>query len=380
MPAPAIPRATYRLQLNIGFTFADATAIVPYLAQLGISHLYLSPFLKARPGSSHGYDIVDHNAWNPEIGDEALFEALAAAARTHGMGLVMDVVPNHMAVGGGDNAWWLDVLEWGEDSPYARFFDIDWQSARPELKGRLLLPFLGEHYGRVLERGELVPRFDPATGGIDVWYWQHRFPIALRDYAAILAPVVARLGPNPDGDALADVVLDLNALAARGASRSPATRRSQGLAIKARLAELAGQRPAVAVALTDGVAMLAGQAGEPESFIALHRLMDRQAWRVSSWRVASDEINYRRFFDVNELAGLRMVEEPDLFDVAHRLSLDLVRRGLIQGIRIDHVDGLFNPAEYCRLLQERVEQMVGRPAWMVEIGRASCRERVLRLV
>ncbi|MBF0306528.1 MAG: hypothetical protein HQL41_12865 [Alphaproteobacteria bacterium] len=159
MAPPLVPRATYRLQLNADFGFAEAEALVPYLARLGISHLYTSSFLKARAGSRHGYDIIDHAAINPEIGDRASFDSLSAALARHDMGLVLDVVPNHMGVGGHDNAWWLDVLEWGEDSPYAAFFDIDWQPARRELRGKLLLPFLGDHYGAVLERGELKPAF-----------------------------------------------------------------------------------------------------------------------------------------------------------------------------------------------------------------------------
>ncbi|TMK07415.1 MAG: malto-oligosyltrehalose synthase, partial [Alphaproteobacteria bacterium] len=154
-PASPIVRATYRLQFHKGFTFRDATALVPYLAQLGISHIYASPLMEARPGSTHGYDIVNHNRLNPEIGSEAEFAALVATLKKHGMGLILDIVPNHMAVGGADNAWWLDVLEWGEASPYAGYFDINWDPLREDLKGRVLLPVLGDQYGAVLERGEI---------------------------------------------------------------------------------------------------------------------------------------------------------------------------------------------------------------------------------
>src|SRR6201996_2369236 len=172
----APPRATYRLQLHRGFTFRDAQALVPYLAELGISHLYLSPLTEARPGSTHGYDIVDHNKLNPEIGTEDEFRALSAALREHGMGLILDIVPNHMGIGA-DNAWWVDVLEWGEASPYAHYFDINWYDGRPDLTGRVLLPVLGDQYGTILEAGEITLRFDADQGSFSFWYYEHRFPV-----------------------------------------------------------------------------------------------------------------------------------------------------------------------------------------------------------
>lgn len=288
-PTP-VPRATYRLQLHAGFGFAEAEAVVPYLADLGVSHLYLSPFLKARPGSTHGYDIVDFAKFNPEIGDDAGLERLAAACRGRGMGIVMDFVPNHMGIGGADNEWWLDVLEWGEDSLYADYFDIDWQPPRRELRGKVLLPFLGEHYGQALEKGDLKPRFDAADGSISVWYWQHRLPVAVRDYAGLLEPAVAALGPSPDGDALSDVAIDLRAAIDRS-GRSALARRRQGAELKERLAAVAATRPPVRAAIDSALAGLAGDVA------ALHRLLERQAYRISYWRVAADEINYRRFFD-----------------------------------------------------------------------------------
>jgi (1->4)-alpha-D-glucan 1-alpha-D-glucosylmutase len=354
MAPPPVPRATCRLQLHAGFTFADAEALVPYLAELGISHLYLSPILKARPGSQHGYDIVDHATLNPELGDRDAFERLAGAAIRAGMGIVLDIVPNHMGVGGSENGLWQDVLEWGEDSPYARFFDIDWQPARREVRGKLLLPFLGDHYGAVLERGELVPRFDRATGEIAVWYGPHCLPLAVRDYAGLVESAVGQLGETPDGDALAGVLVDLHAFSAMGGGRSVEQRRGAGRAAKALLAQ-AAENPAVRTAIDRVLAELAGRAD------ALHRLLERQAWRLSFWRVAADEINYRRFFDINDLAALRMVEEPELFDLAHALIFELLRAGLVHGLRIDHVDGLFNPADYCRHLQARVGVALGRP-------------------
>src|SRR4030081_1114904 len=192
-------RATYRLQFHKGFTFRDATALAPYLARLGISHIYASPLMEARPASTHGYDIVHHNRLNPEIGTDADFAALVAALRAQGMGLILDIVPNHMAVGGADNAWWLDVLEWGEGSPYAAYFDINWDPLREDLKGRVLLPVLGDQYGAVLERGEIVLRFEPSEGSFSAWYYDHRFPISPFNYAAILehgGPVLARFAAD----------------------------------------------------------------------------------------------------------------------------------------------------------------------------------------
>lgn len=282
---PDYPRATYRLQLHRGFTFADAEAVVPTLAALGVSHLYVSPILKARAGSTHGYDIIDHNQLNPEIGGRAELDSLCARLAEHGMGLVVDFVPNHMGVGQADNAWWLDVLEWGEDSPYARFFDIDWQPPRRELKGKVLLPFLGEHYGTVLERGELVPKLDRDEGTLSVWYWQHRYPIAIADYADLLQAAVP---PGDRGDPLLDVVLDFRALAT---ARGGAARRTRAVQAKARLAGLAAARPDLAESIDHALAALAHDPAR------LNNLLERQHYRVSFWRVAADEINYRRFFD-----------------------------------------------------------------------------------
>src|SRR5689334_1754252 len=185
-PAFTAIRATYRLQFHQGFTFRDAAALVPYLDRLGVSHVYASPLMEARPGSTHGYDIVSHARINPEIGGEADFRMLTDALAAHGMGLIVDIVPNHMGVGGRDNAWWLDVLEWGEASPYAAYFDINWDPIREDLKGRVLLPVLGDQYGAVLESGDIALRFDAAEGSFSAWYYEHRFPICPFSYPTIL--------------------------------------------------------------------------------------------------------------------------------------------------------------------------------------------------
>ena len=178
-------RATYRLQFHRQFTFRDATDLVPYLAALGVSHIYASPIMEARPGSTHGYDIIDHNRLNPEIGTEADFRTLVDALHAHGMGLILDFVPNHMGVGS-DNVWWLDILEWGQESPVAGYFDINWDAVRPDLKGRVLLSVLGDHYGVILEKGEIALRFDRGEGSFSGWYYEHRFPISPRSYPVIL--------------------------------------------------------------------------------------------------------------------------------------------------------------------------------------------------
>src|SRR5882762_1524421 len=182
----AAVRATYRLQFHRGFTFRDATGLVPYMSKLGVSHVYASPIMEARPGSTHGYDIISHDRLNPELGGEKDFDAFVDALHRHGMGLILDFVPNHMAVGGADNAWWLDVLEWGEASPYAGYFDINWDPLREDLKGRVLLPVLGDQYGAVLERGEIELRFDVTEGSFSAWYYQHRFPLSPPSYAIVL--------------------------------------------------------------------------------------------------------------------------------------------------------------------------------------------------
>jgi (1->4)-alpha-D-glucan 1-alpha-D-glucosylmutase len=353
-------RATYRLQFHRGFTFSDATRLVPYLAELGVSHVYASPITEARPGSTHGYDIVDHNRLNPEIGGDDDFREFAAALRAHGMGLIVDFVPNHMGIGT-DNAWWLDVLEWGQESPFAPYFDINWHSPRADLESRVLLPVLGDQYGVILENGEIELRFDAAAGSFSAWYFDHRFPISPRSYAAILAA----------GDGLAGACRDFAAIGKLPA----ASARERAAELKRALAERAGLS-AVAAAIDKALRQFAGTPGEPESFVALHRLLEAQSYRIADWRVAGEEINYRRFFNINDLAGLR-IELPELFDKTHRLMFELVERGDVHGLRIDHIDGLFNPRGYCERLQQHsneplyvlVEKILARyealPDWPV---------------
>jgi (1->4)-alpha-D-glucan 1-alpha-D-glucosylmutase len=351
------------VQLNKEFTFADLQAALPYLDALGISHVYVSPFLRARPGSMHGYDIIDHNRINPEIGGPAGFEQLSAALAALDLGLILDFVPNHMGIGGGDirqaeNQWWLDLLQWGVASPFASHFDIDWQAPKRELAGKVLLPVLGDHYGNVLERGELMLRWEDNV--FQVHYFEHRFPIRPRHTALVIEHGLARrAAPH---ERLRGIAAQCAALRPEGESRQrQAALWQEGRRLQRELAELAHD-PAVAAWLADAARSYDGRPGTPESFRALHQLLERQAYRLAFWRVASDEINYRRFFDINDLVGLRQ-EVPAVFEDSHRLVARLVAERKLQGLRLDHVDGLFDPAAYCRQLRNLVERVrEGDPA------------------
>lgn len=347
------PRATYRLQFGPRLTFADAERLVPYLAELGISHIYASPYLKARAGSTHGYDITDYNALNPEIGDEAALAGLAKALRRQGMGQVLDFVPNHMGIGKADNAWWLDVLEWGPGSPYSDYFDIDWVPAKTNLHGKILLPVLGDHYGNVLERGELVLGFE--DGRFVLRYHEHLCPIRPATYRFILGPLLSRLRAAP-GTAPETIAWVENLIARSTEFRvawvplhkRPALR-ERALQFRAEIAETVAARPELRTLLEDVAKEMNGMPGNARSFLGLHKLLERQFYRLAYWRVASAEINYRRFFDVNELAGVRM-ERSALFEVAHRLVWRLISDFAVDGLRIDHIDGMLDPAGYCRRL------------------------------
>lgn len=342
------PLSTYRLQFTPRFRFEDARAIVPYIAALGAGALYASPYLRARPGSEHGYDVVDPNALNPEIGTDAEHAAMIEAAQAAGLVHLLDFVPNHMGIGGSENPWWQDVLEWGEASPYAGYFDIDWNPVRSEMRGKVLVPFLGDYYGRVLERGELVPTFDPGTGSFAIAYFERRFPVATISYGDFLSLAAERSAGN---------AWPLRALAAEfgGATHARAGE------LKAELAGVAGD-PAIRAAIDSALATY-GTRGDGPAIDRLDRLLQKQRYRLAFWRVSADEINYRRFFDVNDLAGVR-VEDAEVLAQTHRFVFELIASGRIQGLRIDHVDGLFNPGGYCTLLQDRAGTL-GHPQYLV---------------
>ena len=367
MPAsPRIPLATYRLQLGPRLTFDDAAELVPYLAALGISDCYVSPFFETSSDSSHGYDVSDHNRIREELGGEPAFIRFSDALRRYGLGLLVDLVPNHMGIAGNRNRWWLDVLEHGAGSRYAHVFDIDWNRATPELAGKVLLPVLGDQYGIVLERGEL--RLELNDGVFTVRYYETVLPIAPRSYRRILGHRIeeleATLGPSHPG------LLELKALttwfAALAPRPDPDRERPRGrLQDKAagveRLAALVRQSPEVQTFLDATIRRFNGTPEDPRSFDLLDELLAEQAYRVAFWRVAGEEINYRRFFDINELAAIRM-EDPDVFAETHRLVFRLVGAGRVTGFRVDHPDGLYAPAEYFRRLQREC----ARPAHGVD--------------
>ncbi len=338
VPKP-IPRATYRLQLNKAFGFAAAAAVVPYLAELGVSHVYTSPYLRARPGSTHGYDIVSHGELNPELGSEADFEHFVATLQAHGLGQIADFVPNHMGVGGADNPWWLDVLEWGPDSEFAGWFDIDWESDRRHLRGKLLLPILGGQYGVELMSGALRLAFDPDDGSIAVWaYDSHKLPVSPHHYDRVLGTRHTAL------ERLGDAFANLSVWHPNIGDRARVLRSELAACVRA--------DEAIAGAIGEAVARFEGTPGVLESWSRLDALMRDQHWRVASYRVAGDDINYRRFFDVNDLAGIRM-ELPEVFDRTHAFIFGLLEKGQLDGLRIDHVDGLLDPKGYCIRLREK---------------------------
>lgn len=358
MTASTVPSATYRLQFNSDFTFAEASKIIPYLHLLGISHVYASPFFKARAGSPHGYDIVDHNTLNPEIGDEKSFATYVETLHQNGMNQILDIVPNHMGVGGDDNPWWLDVLENGEASIYNQYFDIDWHPLNPALHNKSLLPFLGDHYGAALEQGEIKLALDHNNGVFSVCYYEHLFPIDPRTYPKILAFRIGSLEQtlghhHAAFKAFISLVAECQSLPRRTElSAAQRQKRHHGTAVcKHRLAGLCRNHPEIQAYLDENVKQINGTAGQRKSFDLLHRLLEAQAYRLAYWQVASDEINYRRFFDINELAGIRM-ENNAVFDTTHSFIRQLISKGQVTGLRIDHPDGLSDPFKYCRDLQK----------------------------
>ncbi len=356
--------STYRLQLNAGFTLADALALQPYLEELGVGALYLSPPFTAREGSTHGYDVVNHNEVSPALGGLAAFRHLAGALRANGMGLLVDFVPNHMGNDPATNEWWWDVLENGPSSPYAHYFDIDWEPLKPELKNRVLLPVLGEQYGDALEGGRLRLLFDAGT--LMVVYNDLRLPLNPRRLPMVLeseiSSLIAELGEgDPSLREFLSIITALKNLPPYTESRGDriAERQREKEIARERLVHLLAESSVIAAYIQRVVTAFNGTVGDLASFARLHELLELQAYRLASWRTAWDEINFRRFFDINELAGLR-VEAPDVFDGIHRLVLQLVGEGLITGLRIDHIDGLLDPAAYLARLQANVQG--ARPA------------------
>ncbi len=371
---PRVPVATYRLQFQPALRFADACALIPYLAALGVSDIYASSYLAAQPGSTHGYDIVNHNALNPELGTEAEYRALVAGLQAQGMGQILDVVPNHMGIAGGANPWWNDVLENGPGSLYAEFFDIDWDPVKPQLANKVLLPILGDPYGYALENQQLCLEFGEGT--FRLRYGDTRLPLAPQSIVQLLLyrqeALTGILGE--DDPALQEYQSILTALGNLPPRTEQAPERvreriREKEVIRRRLATLVESTPAIRDSLQETVRTYNGKRGDPRSFDLLERLLNDQAYRLAYWRVAAEEINYRRFFDVNDLAAIRM-ENPAVFRETHRFILRLVEEGCLTGLRLDHPDGLFDPPVYFASLQrERLAQ----------VARALLRERPERL-
>jgi (1->4)-alpha-D-glucan 1-alpha-D-glucosylmutase len=351
----AVPRSvlsTYRVQLRADFDLDAAAALADYLAGLGISHLFCSPYLQAAAGSTHGYDVADPSRVSRELGGEAAHERLCRALAAHGLGQVLDIVPNHMTTAGSDNRWWWDVLENGPASHHAAWFDIDWHSPQERLRNLVLLPILGDHYGRVLEAGEL--RLVRRGGRFEVHYHEHRLPVAPRSLDELLRAAAGRCA-SAELAYLADAFGALpEATATDRESVARIARRGRDKEILAGLLErLLGERPEVAVTVDSEVAIANG---DPDR---LDALLGLQNYRLAFWRLAGSELDYRRFFDVSTLVGLR-VEDERVFAASHALVLDWVRRGLADGLRVDHPDGLHDPAEYCRRLRAAAPD-----AWVV---------------
>ena len=350
------PRATYRLQLGPSFTFRQAADLVPYLDELGISDCYISPIFLSCSLESHGYDVCDHNQLNPALGNTEDFENFARILQNKKMGLILDMVPNHMGIGGEKNVWWMDVLENGPSSPYANYFDIDWHPVKPELENKVLLPILEDLYGLVLETGKFRLSFE--EGAFYIYYYDHKLPVAPRSYCLILNQVLTSLTNELPSDhedllELQSILTALNYLPPRTETSSEkiAERMREKEVIKKRLITLYQKSPVLRAALDNTVEDYNGQIGDPQSFEKMDNLLKEQAYRPCFWRVAADEINYRRFFDINHLAAIRM-ELPEVFQATHRLIFQLLAEGKVTGLRIDHPDGLWNPAHYLRHLQK----------------------------
>ena len=387
LPDPAallrVPRATYRLQLGPDLTFDDAARLVPYLVALGISDCYISPFFEAASNRSHGYDVSDHGRFRDELGGEAAFNRFAQVLRHHGLGLLIDVVPNHMGIAASRNAWWTDVLMHGASSPYAPFFDIDWAPVKGELANKVLLPLLGDQYGVVLDRGELRLQLD--DGRFTIHYYDTVLPLAPRTYVQILGhrldQLEAALGSEHAAllelKAVYQLLLTIPHRTETNPERLAARHRETDIAQQkfAKLLETSGD---VRDFITENVRLFNGTPGDSRSFDLLDGLLHDQVYRLASWRVAGEEINYRRFFDINELAAIRM-EDPRVFAETHRLIFRLIREGIVTGLRIDHPDGLYAPGEYFRRLQRAcyLETVHGKVAAEAAADSTARRDRAL---
>ena len=351
-----IPSSTYRLQLNHQFTFRQASGLVDYLCALGIGDCYLSPFLMAAEGSMHGYDITNPGRINPEIGTPEELRALSDQLKQRGMGIVADVVPNHLAIAGPANQWWWNVLENGPSSPFSRYFDINWNPPKRDLANKVLLPILGDQYGRILEGQQIAVHYE--RGELYATVYGKPLPLAPRSWGLVLEPAAktlrGQLGDNHEH------VLELESILTALSHLPPPNetdaakireRQREKEVIRKRLAALTESSGAILEQIGAVLRAVNGMKGVPHSFDRLEELLSQQCYRLSFWKVAADEINYRRFFDINELAAVR-VQDPEVFQAMHALILDLVKDGVVDGLRVDHSDGLLDPAEYFQRLQQ----------------------------
>src|SRR5436305_1357432 len=340
------PLSTYRLQFNAGFRFEDARRVVGYLHALGVSHVYASPILQARAGSLHGYDITDHNSLNPEVGNYEDFQSLVHELKNYGMGQILDFVPNHMGVGMGTNPWWSDVLANGRASEFAEFFDIDWNPLKPELHNKLLLPILGGQYGAELEAGRIRVVLEDKK--FKLQYYDNRLPVDPQTIPLVFETVNQEIH-HPE---LRNVLSGLRNLPPHTTTQGDLVRQRQRAVppLTETLQKLIHEHPELMQLAEKALEQCNGRPGEPQSFTYLHRLLEAQVYRLAHWRVSGEEINYRRFFDINDLIGLRM-ENPRVFAATHQLLRKLLADDAIQGIRIDHCDGLLNPVQYLVRLQ-----------------------------
>src|SRR5213596_2062648 len=371
---PRIPTCTYRLQFNRWFTFSHAREIVPYLHALGVSDIYASPYFQASPDTLHGYDITDHNKLNAAIGSRADYDAWIAELHAHSMGQVLDFVPNHLGIADSRNEWWMDVLENVPSSGYAPYFDIDWQPLKSDLRDKVLLPILSDQYGRVLERGELQVRFEEGT--FYLLYGERKLPVAPGTYRYVLEIGLHNLSEHKEEDFYAELQSILTALEylPKRTETDPkriAERIREKEIIKRRLERRCAEAPQVQQAIEKALVQINGKPGDARSFDTLDELLNAQSYRLAFWRVAAEEINYRRFFDVNALAAIR-VELPKVFDAVHRLLLELVQTRAVTALRIDHPDGLYLPREYFEKIQQRCAKALalalpqdGRAIYMV---------------
>ncbi|MEO8902847.1 MAG: glycogen debranching protein GlgX [Polyangiaceae bacterium] len=354
--------ATYRLQMNADFDFAQASAVLDYLVQLGITDVYSAPLLRAATGSTHGYDVVDHSQISPALGGRPGFELFSANLKKHGLGLLVDWVPNHMGIEGGENAWWDDLLENGPSSAFADHFDVEWDPPKHGLTDRVLLPVLGSQYGDVLEAGQLQLVWE--GGNFKVAYFEHRWPVGPKTLVPIIEAICSGSGipeSEPTRQELESVLSAMRHLPDRRetAIELRRERAREKEVIKRRLRTVLDESEPTLLALVRVLAEVNGEVGEPRSFDRLDALLGVQSYRLASWRVASEEINYRRFFDINSLAAIRM-EAPDVFEHSHALLFELIDKDQISALRLDHTDGLYDPLGYFEALQSRFRRSTQR--------------------